>query len=348
MPRLTPEQAAAGFTELHAAAHAGAASEVNALLEAGAVATALTAQSDSALHLAALGGHANVTRTLLAVAPSLLAETNAGGWTPLMLAVLSPAPPHHRTQCTALLLEAKADPWAATAQGWGALLLAAQRGDAATLGLVLARTQAAHGAGRLGELLQALQTAEGDGALHLAAHAGSAGCVRLLLAAGAPHAAARNTHGLSAAELAVHKACSDTSAAAAATGGDGYVAAVRLLAAAGSPLGPASLQRVAEAAAGVDEWRLLRLAVLMRRVGAEQAPARAGEVEMKVEPEAGGGGAGGGTGGGSGGEGGGGDGGSVKHSMQPSQSATCAHLCSHARESCAHHSAHRLTLTTRK
>ena len=169
MPRLTPEQAAAGFTELHAAAHAGAASEVNALLEAGAVATALTAQSDSPLHLAALGGHANVTRTLLAVAPSLLAETNAGGWTPLMLAVLSPAPSHHRTQCTALLLEAKADPWAATAQGWGALLLAAQRGDAATLGLVLARTQAAHGAGRLGELLQALQTAEGDGALHLAA-----------------------------------------------------------------------------------------------------------------------------------------------------------------------------------
>ena len=39
---------------------------------------------------------------------------------------------------------------------------ALQRGDAATLGLVLARTQAAHGAGRLGELLQALQTAEGD------------------------------------------------------------------------------------------------------------------------------------------------------------------------------------------
>ena len=310
MPRLTPEQAAAGFTELHAAAHAGAASEVNALLEAGAVATALTAQSDSALHLAALGGHANVTRTLLAVAPSLLAETNAGGWTPLMLAVLSPAPPHHRTQCTALLLEAKADPWAATAQGWGALLLAAQRGDAATLGLVLARTQAAHGAGRLGELLQALQTAEGDGALHLAAHAGSAGCVRLLLAAGAPHAAARNTHGLSAAELAVHKACSDTSAAAAATGGDGYVAAVRLLAAAGSPLGPASLQRVAEAAAGVDEWRLLRLAVLMRRVGAEQAPARAGEVELKVEPGAGGGGAAGGSSGeGGGGEGSGGEGG---------------------------------------
>ena len=135
--------------------------------------------------------------------------------------------------------------------------------------------------------------------------------MRLLLAAGAPHAAARNTHGLSAAELAVHKACSDTSAAAAAKGGDGYVAAVRLLAAAGSPLGPASLQRVAEAAAGVDEWRLLRLAVLMRRVGAEQAPARAGEVEMKVkvEPEAGGGGAAGGSSGeGSGGEGGGGAG----------------------------------------
>ena len=170
MPSLSTEQAAAaGFTALHAAAHAGAADEVNALLEAGAVATALTAQSDSALHLAALGGHADVTRTLLAAAPSLLAEKNAGGWSPLMLAVLSPAPPLHRTQCTALLLEAKADPWAATAQGWGALLLAAQRGDAATLGLVLARTQAAHGAGRLSELLQALQTAEGDGALHLAA-----------------------------------------------------------------------------------------------------------------------------------------------------------------------------------
>ena len=127
--------------------------------------------------------------------------------------------------------------------------------------------------------------------------------MRLLLAAGAPHAAARNTHGLSAAELAVHKACSDTSAAAAAKGGDGYVAAVRLLAAAGSPLGPASLQRVAEAAAGVDEWRLLRLAVVMRRVAAEQAPATAGVVEMKVEPEAGGGGTGGGSGEGSGGAG---------------------------------------------
>ena len=118
--------------------------------------------------------------------------------------------------------------------------------------------------------------------------------MRLLLAAGAPHAAARNTHGLSAAELAVHKACSDTSAAAAEKGGDGYVAAVRLLAAAGSPLGPASLQRVAAAAVGVDEWRLLRLAVVMRRIGAGQAPARAGVVEMKIEPEVGGGGTGGG------------------------------------------------------
>ena len=134
--------------------------------------------------------------------------------------------------------------------------------------------------------------------------------MRLLLAAGAPHAAARNTHGLSAAELALHKACSDTSAAAAEKGGDGYVAAVRLLAAAGSPLGPASLQRVAAAAAGVDEWRLLQLAVLMRRMGAGQAPARAGVVEMKMEPEVGGGGTGGGCGEvGGGGEGGGGGGG---------------------------------------
>jgi hypothetical protein len=133
--------------------------------------------------------------------------------------------------------------------------------------------------------------------------------VRLLLAAGAPHAAARNTHGLSAAELAVHKACSDTSAAAAEKGGDGYVAAVRLLAAAGSPLGPASLQHVAAAAAGVDEWRLLRLAVVMRRMGAGQPPARAGVAEMKIEPEVGGGGAGGG--GGVGGEGSGGVGGAA-------------------------------------
>ena len=116
MSQTAEQPAAAGFTALHKAAHAGAADEVDALLEAGAVATALTAQSDSALHLAALGGHVSVTRMLLAAAPSLLAETNVGGWSPLMLAVLSPAPPLHRMRCTALLLEAKADSWAATAQ----------------------------------------------------------------------------------------------------------------------------------------------------------------------------------------------------------------------------------------
>ena len=63
----------------------------------------------------------------------------------------------------------------------------------------------------------------------------------------------------------------------------------------------------------------------------------------------GGGKDGGGDGGGDGGEGGGGEGGSVKHSMQPAQSSTCAHLCSHVCElSIAHHSAHSLTLSTRK
>ena len=87
------------------------------------------------------------------------------------------------------------------------------------------------------------------------------------------------------------------------------VAAVRLLAAAGSPLGPASLQHVAAAAAGVDEWRLLWLAVVMRRMGAGQPPARAGVAEMKIEPEVGGGGTGGG--GGVGGEGSGGVGGAA-------------------------------------
>ena len=107
---------AAGFTPLHASAHTGAADEVASLLDGGAVATALTAQSDSALHLAALGGHAAVTQALIVAAPSLLAEKNSSGWTPLMLAVLSRAPPLHRTQCISMLLEAKADPWAATAQ----------------------------------------------------------------------------------------------------------------------------------------------------------------------------------------------------------------------------------------
>ena len=63
----------------------------------------------------------------------------------------------------------------------------------------------------------------------------------------------------------------------------------------------------------------------------------------------GGGKDGGGDGGGDGGEGGGGEGGSVKHSTQPAQSSTCAHLCSHVCElSIAHHSAHSLTLSTRK
>ena len=144
---LTPDQVKAKFSFLHAAAHAGVAEVVVALLGSGADATALTAQSDSALHLAAHAGSAACVTPLLAAAPTLLAESNARGWTPLMLAVLSPAHTARRRQCTALLLEAKADPFAATAEGWSALLLSSQRGDPATLGLMLTAMLTAHGAG---------------------------------------------------------------------------------------------------------------------------------------------------------------------------------------------------------
>ena len=175
---------------------------------------------------------------------------------------------------------------------------------------MLVHTQTADGATRLAERLQAQQTCEGDGALHLAAHAGSTGCMRLLLAAGAPHTAGRNAHGLSAAELAVHKACLDTGAAATEEDSDSYVAGLRLLAAAGSPLGATSMRRVAAAAAGVDEWRLLRLAAVMRRAEPGNASGRRGEGgeggEDSEDSEGGAGGGESGEGEGGGGEGGGG------------------------------------------
>jgi len=262
-PAITAEQQAAGFTALHAAAHAGAVQVVIDLLAAGAadVASTLTAQGDSALHLSALGGHDAVMHTLLTAAPALLTQKNNMGWTPLMLSVLSPAPPSRRVRCARLLLDMKADPLSAAAEGWNAPLLAAQRGDAATLGLMLTAAQP-------GVLLA--KTADGDGALHLAAHAGSAACVRLLVAAGAP-LESRNRHGMGVAELAIHAACSHAAPPRGGcdddSGADGFCTVLRLLVAAGSPLAPACLGRLAVAAPDVPGWRLLTLCVILRRAG---------------------------------------------------------------------------------
>ena len=50
---------------LHEAARAGSATEVEALLGAGAAVTAATDWGDTALHWAAIGGHVDVARRLL-------------------------------------------------------------------------------------------------------------------------------------------------------------------------------------------------------------------------------------------------------------------------------------------
>ena len=110
-----------GFNPTHAAAHAGAAAVLGALLAAGADASILSGRGDSALHLAAHGGHEGAVALLLNIGGDTTATTvdqpNASGWTPLALCVISAASAASRLRCARLLLARGADPGRAAQSG---------------------------------------------------------------------------------------------------------------------------------------------------------------------------------------------------------------------------------------
>ena len=218
---------------------------------------------------------------LLLAAGAAVNLSNAAGWTPLMLCLLSTSSPANRRQrCTRLLLEAGADVAVAAQGGWSAALVAANRGDHVALATLLSYVAAQLRCRTPQQLIEA-RTAAGDAALHLACHAGSDRCVRLLLAAGAD-ANARNTQGLDAAALAIIAACAE--------GGDltSDAATGRFESILGR-LGRATclresgdgglLHRVAAAPSTVPLRRILGLAATLRRCGCDDAPA-AGQPEL--------------------------------------------------------------------
>ena len=137
------------WTPLLDAAHRGDVEALRGLLAADAPLGGRTERGDTAVHLAVFGGHEGALELLLrapprgdetgesaaAAARALTNATNAAGFTPLMLTMLSEAPT--RLGCARALLAHGADSTLSTAQGWTAGLLAAQRGHAAALALLL-------------------------------------------------------------------------------------------------------------------------------------------------------------------------------------------------------------------
>ena len=98
-----------GWTDLHRAAHAGDVDAASRLLTPGHEnELALTAQRDTPLHLAAHASHPLVVELLLGARrdPALLDARNAGGFTALMLSLLSDASAEHRLGCVQRLLSA--------------------------------------------------------------------------------------------------------------------------------------------------------------------------------------------------------------------------------------------------
>jgi len=259
------------------AAHRGDFFTAANLLAASANQSERTERGDSAVHLCAHAGHAGVLDMLLTHSAEMANATNLAGWTPLMLAMLSDAPTPTRIGCCRVLLAHGADGGLTTPHGWTAGLLAAQRGDAAALALLLGPER------RVGPAaLLSARTAEGDSALHLASHAGSARCVRLLLCAGAD-ADALNCRGLDALALAVGGACAPE-----ANFGDAATAAAEellaCLAAASCAPRPSGklLHILAAAPAQVPMRRLLALAALLRRCGCEDDDDGAGSPAHKA------------------------------------------------------------------
>ena len=196
-----------------------------------------------------------------------------------MLSLIAEVPARHG--CIRQLLQGGADLAPSTGDGWNALLLAANRGDAGSLAALLGRPAAA-------ALIEA-RTPAGDTALLLSSRAGSHDAVKLLLAAGADPAA-RNAAGAGCVHLAVCAAASRADPADGLT--QSFEGLISLLVAAGAPLcsghrpelpagatrpnPPASLLALLAAAPPeASHRRLLSLAAQLRRCGVHDDNAEA-------------------------------------------------------------------------
>ena len=261
------------WSPLLKASHAGDRSRVEALL-LDAPEAVCTDKGDTALHLAAIGGHQDTLEHLLDATQIPIDAANAEGWTPLMLSLVATGiAPERQLGCITLLLSRRASISPATSSGWSAVLIAAHRGFHRALAKLLER-------GPVSAALEA-RTTEGDSALHLACLAGSDLSVRLMLAAGADPLAL-NERGMDAAALAIDGACegsgiNDLSDAATQRFED----CISRLVAAHAALSPANdwaashhhlLHRLASAPHSVPLRRLMVLAALLRRCGCDDTP----------------------------------------------------------------------------
>jgi len=173
---------------LIAAARAGDAERVAALLELGTDARAASPDGTTALHWAARAGHAGAVEMLLAAGADPDAA-NRYGVTPLALAA-----ENGDAGSVLALLDAGVDPDAATREGETALMLAARTGRVEVLDPLLAA----------GAEVDATEQWRGQTALMWAAAEGNVAAVRRLLSAGAD-VGARSAGGLTPLLFAVRE-----------------------------------------------------------------------------------------------------------------------------------------------
>ena len=199
----TPAAAAPAEGPLIAAARAGDAERIAALLDQGADPRAVSPDGTTALHWAARAGQAAAVELLLAAGADP-AAANRYGVTPLALAA-----ENGDAASVAALLDAGVDPDTATEEGETALLVAARTGRVAVLDLLLAA----------GAEVDATERWRGQSALMWAAAEGNLDAVRRLLAAGAD-VAARSAGGLTPLLFAVREGRIDAAQALLAGGAD--------------------------------------------------------------------------------------------------------------------------------
>ncbi len=174
---LTAHLAAASDAPLTAAVRRGDAVTVRSLLRGGADVNAAQGDGTTALHWAAMSGHADLAAMLVQAGAHVGATTRLGAYTPLHLAARSGS-----AAVVAALVSAGAHVSAVTTSGTTPLMMAAGSGVAGAVTPLL----------EAGADVNAVESAKGQTALMFAAASGRTEAVRLLLARGAdPRAATR-------------------------------------------------------------------------------------------------------------------------------------------------------------